>query len=207
MQARLEVRLVDGRTVSDALLAGVAGWLSEAERARYRRFVRRERQRQFLIGRVLARQALGVVLDVAPQQLVIEEVPGLKPRLAGTPFSISHSGPWVACAAGGSGELGLDIERIDPARDIAALALQAFDAERCAWLAARPAATRLRDFYQLWSTQEAAIKLGAPALHTIQLFHPELAIVLCCAQPPAQAPRLLAVNADQLVHQFGRSCG
>jgi 4'-phosphopantetheinyl transferase len=207
MQARPEVRLLDGRAVSDAQLAGLAGWLSKAEQARYRRFVRRERQRQFLIGRMLARQALGVLLDVAPQQVVIEEVAGHKPRLAGTPFSISHSGPWVACAAGGSGELGLDIEMLDPQRDIAALALQAFDAERCAWLAARPAASRLRDFYQLWSTQEAAIKLGAPALHTMPLFHPELAIVLCCAETPAQAPRLLAVDADQLVHQFGRSCG
>lgn len=194
MQDHPAVHLVDGRTVSDALLAGCLDWLGEGELARYRRFLRRERQRQFLIGRVLARQALGAVLGVAPQAMVLTQAAGQKPALEGAELSISHSGPWVACAVGTGTAVGLDIELVDPARDIGALAAQAFDEERCAWLSARPDTSRLRDFYMLWSAQEAAIKLGAPVLHTAHLFHPELAIVLCCAQAPASAPRLVAAS-------------
>lgn len=194
MQDHPEVRLVDGRTVSDALLVGFMGWLGEGELARYRSFLRRERQRQFLIGRVLARQAIADVLGVAPQELVIAQAAGQKPSVEGAELSISHSGPWVACAVSTSTAVGVDIELIDPARDIGALAAQAFDDERCAWLSARPDGSRLRDFYLLWSAQEAAIKLDAPALHTAHLFHPELAVVLCCARALAIAPRLVATS-------------
>ena len=35
---------------------------------------------------------------------------GEKPRLAATDFSISHTGPWVACAALAHGSVGLDLE-------------------------------------------------------------------------------------------------
>jgi 4'-phosphopantetheinyl transferase len=185
MQARAEVWLVDGRTVGDAQLDDLVHWLSASELARYGRFVRGARQRQFLIGRVLARQALGTLLSRVAQSLTLEEVAGLKPVLKGVnanaDFSISHSGPWVACAVSRGARLGLDIEVIDPARDITALAAQAFGDERCAWLADRPGTTRLRDFYNLWSAQEAAIKLGAPAVQTLEIFHAELSVVLCCA--------------------------
>ena len=198
MLAHAEVWLVDCRTVDDALLDALVHWLSAPELARYGRFVRRERRRQFLIGRVLARQALGELLGAAPDTLMIEEVAGHKPALTGVDaqadFSISHSGLWVACAVSVGAEVGLDIEVIDPSRDIAALATQAFGDERCAWLAARPEATRLRDFYNLWSAQEAAIKLGAPAMQTIEFLHAELSVVLCCAGQLDSEPQLVTTT-------------
>ncbi len=196
MHASAELGLVDGRTVSDALLEGFIGWLGAGELARLARFVRRERRRQFLIGRVLARRALGALLDVAPDALEIEDVPGQKPVLASAHgaagFSISHSGPWVACAVSADTALGLDIELIDPARNIRALAEQAFGDEGGAWLSARPESTRIRDFYMRWSAQEAHIKLGAPPAQTVELFHPELSVVLCSAAALARAPELRA---------------
>ena len=195
MQARADVWLVDGRSISDAVLDGFIGSLSAGELARYRRFVRAERRRQFLIGRVLARQALGDVLGVAPQGLTIDDVAGQRPVLGGADqrasFSISHSGQWVACAVSNGAAIGLDIEILDPARDIAALAQQAFDDEQCAWLSGRPETSRLRDFYRLWSTQEAAIKLGEPVQDSAGLFHPELSIMLCSAGKLLNQPHLV----------------
>lgn len=185
------VHLIDGRTISDAQVDALRAWLGPHECARYQRFVRRERQRQFVIGRVLARQLLGELLGVAPRSLLIEERPGQAPVLANHSacFSISHSGPWVACAVSAHG-VGLDIEMCDPARDIAALAAQTFDAERCQWLAARPPASRVRDFYTMWSAHEAGIKLGMEAVATIELAHPDLSVVLCSAVALDCAPSL-----------------
>lgn len=183
MPACAFVHLVDGRTIAEGQFDDYVGWLGAVEIARYQRFVRPERRRQFVIGRVLARKALAELLGADPRELVIEARPGQAPELAGphhtTSFSISHSGPWVACAVSADSKLGLDIEQVDSTRNIVALAEQAFDAERCAWLAARPQASRVRDFYTLWSTQEARIKLGPHAPVTTELFHPELSIVLC----------------------------
>ena len=195
MAAGLALHLVDGRCIADAALDEFAQWLAPGEAARYQRFVRPERRRQFVIGRVLARQALAELLGVAARSLCIVDRPGQAPVLSDPhstfSFSISHSGPWVACAVSADGGVGLDIEQLDGGRNIAALAAQAFDAERCAWLEARPAAGRVRDFYNAWSAQEARIKLGAEAAMTFELFHPELSVVLCSARPLAQAPQLL----------------
>jgi 4'-phosphopantetheinyl transferase len=186
MPVRAVLHLVDGRTISAARLDELVGWLSPGEAQRHARFVRAERQRQFVIGRMLARTMLGELLGVTPQALLIEDRPGQAPVLNGHPhisFSISHSGPWVACAVSADCALGLDIEQLDAGRDVTALAAQSFDAERCAWLAALPEASRLRDFYMLWSTQEARIKLNAEPASTLELPHPVLSIVLCSARP------------------------
>lgn len=196
MPVRASLQLVDGRSIAPAKLDQWFTWLGAGEAQRYQRFVRAERRRQFVIGRALARSMLGQLLGVAPPSLLIEDRPGLAPMLSGADpnpsFSISHSGPWVACAVSAGSALGLDIEQLDAGRDIAALAAQSFDADCCAWLAARPEATRMHDFYRLWSTQEARIKLGAVPAATLELAHPDLAIVLCSAAPLAVADLALA---------------
>jgi 4'-phosphopantetheinyl transferase len=193
------VWLVDGRGVDDAGLSAFLPWLSEGEVARYDAFVRRERQRQFVLGRVLLRRALGELLGVPARTIELTEQPGKAPRLAwprcdSAGLSLSHSGPWVACAVSADTALGLDIEVIDSSRDLVALAGQAFGADQNAWLAARPDSCRVRDFYQLWSTQEARIKLGAEAAHTCIMQHPHFAAVLCSAQPLAGEPELRLVD-------------
>ena len=182
------VLLVDGSVLDDATLAGFGNWLSASELARYRQFARPQRRRQFLVGRVLLRQALAPLLGVPARAIALIEQRGAAPRLvlpagARAGFSISHSGPWVACAVSADTALGLDIEMFDAARDLTALAAQAFDARTCAWLAARAPQQRVADFYRLWSTQEARIKLGAGDGHISVLSHPQLAVVLCSAAP------------------------
>jgi 4'-phosphopantetheinyl transferase len=121
------VRLLNIDAVDDALLASFSGWLDDSEQLRSVGFIRHERRRQFLAGRILARRALGFILDRAPRDVRLVERPGFAPALVSSGggnarFSISHSGPWIACAVTTTCGIGLDIEVIDSTRDIAALA-------------------------------------------------------------------------------------
>ena len=197
--------MVDADAVTDAELQRLRGWLSPGEMARHQRFVRAQRQRQFVAGRVLLRMALGRLLGVTPQEIRLEEQVGKAPRLAapmlkGTQpgFSIAHSGRWVACAVSAQTALGLDIEMKDGARDLNALAAQAFDSvEMSQWarLQGLPDDQRVEGFYRLWSEKEARFKLGISAGgHCIELPHPELSIVLCTEKPLERPPAIELVT-------------
>lgn len=193
MPHRALVWLLDAGALSDETLASCSVWLDATERRRLDRFVRPARRRQFLSGRVLARLALADVLGMRAQDVRLEDRPSTAPVLAAPAdevagFSISHSGRWVACAASSSSKLGLDIEVVDPGRDIDALGAQAFEAGELAWLAGRPSDTRVRDFYSLWSLAEAQFKLGRTAGASFDLSTPALAIVLCSEQVLGAAP-------------------
>lgn len=175
--------LADTAPLGEDWFAAGAAWLNEAERLRHARFVRAERRRQFVAGRVLLRRALGTLLGVAPREVILDERPGNAPALAfpcrpGLGLSISHSGGWVACAVSLSGPVGLDIERIDPGRDVLAIAGQAFGAGEAERLRALDPAGRVHAFYRMWCRHEAHIKLGREATH--DFFHelPGLALVL-----------------------------
>jgi 4'-phosphopantetheinyl transferase len=208
------VWLLDAGVLADEALAAYAGWLDGSECRRLARFIRPARRRQFLAGRVLARLALGDLLKLEPRSIRLEDRPGRAPLLASpgdaaVGFSISHSGCWVACALSRSSKIGLDIEVIDRTRDIDALAAQAFDEDRQAWLGTRPCNTRRQDFYSLWSRAEAQCKLGSPAGSVFDLSTAGLAIVLCCEQALCRAPEVETVrlpsarHTHQLVHQLG----
>lgn len=195
MQHTATVWLLDCRDIGDEELAPFAGWLGPSEVQRLERFVRAGRRRQFVAGRALLRKTLGQLLDMAPADVRLAERAGNAPLLdlpgtADVGFSLSHSGDWVACAVSATARLGLDVERLDATRNIDELAAQAFDAEQQAWLAGRPAAERLHDFYQLWSAAEARFKLGAPVAHELHLSHPELSIVLCSARRLVPEPEV-----------------
>lgn len=95
MASTVFIYLVDAPLVTQACLASSMAWLGEAELALYRRFVRQERRRQFVIGRVLARQALGTLLGEAAATLVIEKVDGAGPRRSG-PRPVFFSFPTAA---------------------------------------------------------------------------------------------------------------
>lgn len=196
------VWIVDAREVDDAWLSGHVAWLDEPDAVRFSRFVRRERQRQFLIGRVLLKQELGRMLGVPPREISLSAEAGKAPELAspqGAPIalSVSHSGPWVACAASSFTPIGLDIETIDPARDVIALAEQAFGPDEAAWLAARPDSTRTLEFYEKWCEHEARIKLGLDHCHKHVLRHHEVAAVLCTRDPLRTAPALVPVTLSR----------
>lgn len=200
------VFLADIAAVDDNRLERYAPWLGEEELARCRRFVRSERRRQYIAGRALLRLGLACLLDIEPATVVLRERAGLGPELVGPSpgaagFSISHSGSWAGCAMTTRGPIGFDIERIDPARDVLALAQQAFDTASVAGLHACQGAARTGAFYRMWCAHEARIKLGRDGgtIHHYAL--PGLAGALAWAHDPGAPPMIEFVDLgaeDQL---------
>jgi 4'-phosphopantetheinyl transferase len=195
MAAGVEVWLLDGRTVDEPAYLRLHELLSASERERLERFVRPLRQRQFVLGRALLRRQLGKMLGIAPGDIELAAPPSQAPQLIRPvlPFaslSVSHSGPWVACAASVDMKLGLDIEVIDPQRDIMALAAQSFNPGQVGRLSALQGSDRIQEFYAIWCEQEARIKSGSEDGYIDHLGHPTLAIALCrngAAMEPASA--------------------
>jgi 4'-phosphopantetheinyl transferase len=197
--ADASIWLLDSQSVDDATLNRGLVWLNPGERQRYHRFARTLRQRQFLIGRMMLRIALGRLLRVPAKSISLTERTGNAPLLnwqAPLPgFSLSHSGHWVACAVSSGTALGLDIELIDPARDFDGLAEQAFDADELVLFRQTNAAEQAAAFYELWSTKEAKFKLASSTTSKncgscFVITHPDLSIVLCSENVLSGAPRV-----------------
>jgi 4'-phosphopantetheinyl transferase len=199
--------MADVEAVTEADLLRYRDWLSASEVARYQRFARAQRLRQFVVGRILVRKALGALLRVAPRDIHLEEQVAKAPLLVspavkgGMPgFSIAHSGRWVACAVSAQTALGLDIEMRDAGRDLTALAAQAFDEREMArWERAQYQSEqqRIDGFYRMWSEKEARFKMGAttPADgHCVVVPHAELSVVVCSELPLDSAPVIEVVN-------------
>lgn len=95
-----------------------------------------------------------------------------KPRLADRAerleFNLSHSGGVALVAVCRGRAVGVDVERIDPSRDLLGLAERALDLEAVAAVRAAPPARRAAVFYDRWTRHEARLKclgvgLGGPA--------------------------------------------
>ena len=180
--------LADAGAVPEATLAGWTHWLDASERDRLSRFVRAERRRQFIAGRVMLRLALGTLLRLPARAVRLRDRPGNAPALDIDVFpqpgySISHSGSWVACAVSAGAPVGLDIERIDPSRDVLALAGQAFGSAVAAQLSLLGSQERMHAFYRMWCRHEAQIKLGCESSHEEYVEMPGLAIALSSTRP------------------------
>jgi len=158
--------LLDGSRVCEDDIGFFANQLGASEARRYDAFKRRQRKRQFLLGRLLLRFAVSNLLSLRPHTLAVVERDNNAPRLvlpdSQSPqpsFSLSHSGDWIACAVSPGAVLGVDIEFNDPTRNIFGMSYMAFHAKDYLWLLRQSEAARLSAFYQLWCTREALYKL------------------------------------------------
>ena len=158
--------LLDGRLVHEDDAAFFVRQLNASEGHRYAGFRRRERRRQFLLGRMLLRFAVSSLMSLPPDAIRVVERTGNSPRLVLPDsqnlqpcFSLSHSRDWVVCAVSSEVTLGVDIEVNDPTRDIVNISELAFHPNEHFWLLAQSDDARLSAFYRLWSTREALYKL------------------------------------------------
>lgn len=205
--------LMDGRVIQELELTRLEHQLSPPQAQRFARFRRPERQRQYLLGRMLLRHAVSHATGMAPAAVGTVEQPDAAPllvlpeNLPGPAFSLSHSGHWIACATSAGARLGIDIEVIDERRNVLALAEAAFDADEYAFIRRQSDAARVPAFYRIWTMKEALFKLwsntgrpGKPpsaesSAGELQLQgdgwtcsfveHPQLAICICSALPLA----------------------
>jgi hypothetical protein len=169
--------LLNGDCVCDDTLAFFVQRLSGSEANRYNSFLRHERRRQFLLGRILLRLAVSHLTGLPADGLDIRERPGNAPLLvlpdaqqASPGFSISHSRNWVACLVSCDVAVAIDIEVHESARDINAISELVFHPSEHHWLLALSRAER-KDVEMLYWTAAswgAAISLG--------LDQPELAV-------------------------------
>lgn len=148
--------------VPDDQVAGLLDLLSPDERARASRFAFPHLRRRFTSCRGALRVLLGSLLGLDPSCLQFEYGPFGKPSLAAgdaaTTFSVSHAGDRAVIVTARNRRVGIDIERIAPLTDQAALAATVFtDAERRA-LAALPPEDRAAGFYAGWTRKEAFVK-------------------------------------------------
>ena len=195
--AQATIWLANIAGLADSQAEGWARDLGPSERLRHGAFVRQARRHQFVAGRRLLRRVLATAAGVPESALHVEERAAMAPLVTVGDgrrplpfFSISHSGPWVACAISQQAPVGLDIELPDPARDTDALTRQVFGDAAAAELAVLPEPARQQRFFALWSEKEARFKLGQPDGACYAIAHPSLSICLCSALPLSAEPEL-----------------
>lgn len=137
----------------------VRRWGAAADETTARRHTTKRGQDRTRLARALARGLLEHATGVEAAAWTFDTGAGGKPWVRsdrhgiGPPFSISHSGEWVAVAVTGRGSLGIDMERHRGDRPLDALAAYAFGpGER------REAGASVAAFYRIWTLREAMAK-------------------------------------------------
>jgi 4'-phosphopantetheinyl transferase len=205
------IHLVDINKITNEQITPMLRWLSASELARYQRIARNERQRQFLVGRLLLRYSLIRYLAIPPACIRLKEkirqAPSLKITGIEPPpyFSISHSGNWVACACSDLVPLGLDIELHDARRNLDAISQHTFQPDDIEWLSKQP--DKVAAFYRLWSIKEARFKLTqrytiASIEHRYELPHAVMSMVLMTEHALDAVPDCELVTWEALVRGF-----
>jgi 4'-phosphopantetheinyl transferase len=178
---------------SGAATAADAEMLSPDEALRAERF-RFERDRtRFIAGRATLRRILASYLDAEPRSLSFSYGPAGKPEIAGPQataklsFNLSNSADWALLAVSRGRCLGVDLERIPDADDLAAVAKRFFAAAEAAALAAYDPPLYAEAFCAIWTRKEALLKaFGAGLSLPLDGF--------CVSTDPSQPARLLSTE-------------
>ena len=160
-QSHLWLASIDALPLSTEEATGI---LSEAERERAGRF-RFQQDRHVYVGAHYAlRSILSRYLSRMPEDIVfltesdgkprVEQQEGEKPLY----FNLSHSGVFSLIGVSRVGEIGVDIESIDPSIVIDELADRVLTSEEMQALAGLDDRDRRDEFYRLWCGKEALLK-------------------------------------------------
>ena len=108
------------------------------------------------------RGVLAIYLGEAAEEIELTRGEHGKPRLAAAPpsltFNLSHSGDLALVALARDREVGVDVERVKPERDLVAVAERALAPEAAAAVREAAEPVRARLFYELWTQHEARLK-------------------------------------------------
>lgn len=139
-----------------------AGSLAAAERERAAAFLRDDAAGRWVASRWALRQVLSRYLDEAAKAIALELGENGKPQLAdrssGLRFNLSHSGDLALVAVAPGREVGVDVEQIEPAQDLLALAERALAPEAVAEIRAAPPSDQPLVFHRAWTRHEARLK-------------------------------------------------
>jgi 4'-phosphopantetheinyl transferase len=171
-----------------------------------------ETQRRWVAARWALRGVLGRYLEREPAEIELRVGEGGKPALAAPGaslrFNLSRSGNIALVAVAQGLEVGVDVERIEPRRNLLALARRALAPAEAARIEATPPESRLAAFHAAWTQREAIAKclgtgLGAPLPDTAVAVSdldvgPRFAAAIAVAGDAAPAPRYFTIEAAAL---------
>ncbi len=157
--------MIDGVHIWRAAL-DEAGWpdpgrLPPPERERAASFLREEPGRRWVAARWALRRVLENYLEEPAAEIALELGDNGKPRLRngdGIEFNLSHSNGLALVAVAAGREVGVDVELIEPGRDLVALAERALDPDDVAAVRDASDAERPTVFYAAWTRHEARLK-------------------------------------------------
>lgn len=148
-------------------VGALAARVSPDQRARADRFATPVLRARHLAAHAWMRERLAEATGRPPLDLAFDTGPFGKPVLRGAPavaFNLSHSAHLAVLATAPSGDIGVDIEQLQPMADMDLLAAHHFTAAEQAELAALPAAARTRAFLLGWTRKEACMKAAGCGL-------------------------------------------
>ncbi len=149
----------------------LAATLSAEERRAAGQFVFAPDRRRFTVARGVLRAILSRYLGCESARIELARTPHGKPRLA-TPgatllFNVSHAAELALYALAPGREIGVDVERIQPAVTVEMLGSHVLSATETAHLRAFPPEVRDRAVFAAWTRKEAYLKargVGLPGL-------------------------------------------
>jgi len=169
-------------------------WFTAAESRQFSGFLSERRRQEFIIGRGLARIALGGHFNVEPHRLEFEAdahgklTVGIPLEARGAHFSISHTQDIVVLALCGKYPVGVDIERIAERVEPVALSERFFSESEHEVLTKLEGASQRDRFFTMWTLKEALGKAhglgvlsGTDTTH-FDLIEPGKLIALCWEQ-------------------------
>jgi 4'-phosphopantetheinyl transferase len=119
-----------------------------------------ERQNLYIHQRLILKQLLSGYLNTPGRQINIALHAHGKPYLPDHHlfFNLSHTGLHLAIAISNVDNIGIDIERVNPKKDVLRLAKRFFTPAEHRYLNTLPAEQQHQAFYQLWTKKEAFVK-------------------------------------------------
>ena len=129
--------------------------VSQHELAHQETFTSARRQQEYLCGRALLRLMLEHWTGVPAKSHRFAKTESGKPLCVDGPaVSITHSSGIVACAIADSGDIGIDLEAVNPRRNVSAVAKKFYSQKEASWLETQSADR----FFMLWVLKEAYVK-------------------------------------------------
>jgi phosphopantetheine--protein transferase-like protein len=164
--------------------------VSEHELTHQETYTSARRQQEYLCGRALLRLMLEHWTGMPANSHRFAKTESGKPVCVDGPaVSITHSGGLVACAIADSGDIGIDLEAVNPRRNILKVAQKFYSQKEASWLETQ-AADR---FFMLWVLKEAYVKsMGRSIFGGIN--------GLTCKVWP---PRIEVINASDSFRELG----
>jgi 4'-phosphopantetheinyl transferase len=170
-------------------------YLSDDERARAGKFVFERDRRQYTVAHAALRTVLANYTGIPPREIVFHTNQFGKPGIslpaekAEIRFNLSHSGEMALIAVSAGGDVGVDVEMVDPERAEVEIACRYFSSREFTKFVYLPLPERPAAFFRCWTRKEAFIKGKGMGLSLdLSLFDVALA--------PGEAPLLAASRHD-----------